>query len=98
MRMNLEKANKFIYGLIPGLLLPLLFMWIYLNRFYPHEIGFVEIIKEIFPGVLMGKVLLLSVIPNLLLVYLFYTLDSFKLAVGIITGAMIYLIPSFFML
>ena len=69
--MNLEKANKFIYGLIPGLLLPLLFMWIYLNRFYPQEIGFVEIIKEIFPGVLMGKVLLLSVIPNLLLVYLF---------------------------
>ena len=55
-------------------------------------------IKEIFPGVLMGKVLLLSVIPNLLLVYLFYTLDSFKLAVGMITGAMIYLIPSFFML
>ena len=96
--MNLEKANKFIYGLIPGLLLPLLFMWIYLNRFYPQEIGFVEIIKEIFPGVLMGKVLLLSVIPNLLLVYLFYTLDSFKLAVGMIAGAMIYLIPSFFML
>ena len=52
----------------------------------------------IFPGVLMGKVLLLSVIPNLLLVYLFYTLDSFKLAVGMITGAMSYLIPSFFML
>ena len=98
MRMNLEKANKFIYGLIPGLLLPLLFMWFYLNRFYPQEIGFVEIIKEFFPGVLMGKVLLLSVIPNLLLVYLFYTLDSSKLAVGMITGAMIYLIPSFFML
>ena len=29
----MEHFNKFIYGLIPGLIFPVLFMWVYLNRF-----------------------------------------------------------------
>jgi len=96
--MNFEKFNKFYYGFIVGLILPIFFMWLYLSRFYPHNIPFFDIIREIFPGVLMGKILLLSVFPNLLIVYVFYKQDSFKFAIGLITGAMPYLIPSFFML
>lgn len=96
--MNLEKFNRFHYGLITGLIIPALFIWLYLNRFYPRDIPFSEIISELFPGILMGKLLLLSAIPNLLLVYIFYKQDSFKFATGLIIGAMPYLIPGFFML
>jgi len=97
-KMNSNKFNHFLYGFIPGLLLPIGFMWLYLNRFYPNDLPFSEIIKQIFPGVLMGKILLLSVIPNLLLVFIFYKQDNFKVATGIMIGAMPYLIPSFFMI
>ena len=94
----MEHFNKFIYGLIPGLLLPVLFMWVYLNRFYPDHLSFFETIKQIWPGMLMGKLLLLSIMPNLVLVFVFYKSDSFRIATGIMVGAMPYLISSFFML
>ncbi len=94
----MERFNKFIYGLIPGLLLPLMFMWVYLNRFYPNQISFIETIKVLWPGMLMGKLLLLSIMPNLILVFVFYKSDSFKIAAGMMIGGMPYLISSFFML
>ncbi|MEI6554270.1 MAG: hypothetical protein WCL70_01635 [Paludibacter sp.] len=94
----MERFNKFLYGLIPGLILPVMFMWIYLNRFYPSHTSFVESIKEIWPGVLMGKLLLLSIMPNLVLVFVFYKSDSFKIATGMMIGVIPYLIASFFML
>jgi hypothetical protein len=92
------RFNKFLYGLIPGLLLPVLFMWLYLSRFYPNDTGFWETLKQIYPGILLGKLLLLSIMPNLVLVFVFYKSDSFKIASGFMTGGMPYLIASFFML
>lgn len=94
----MERFNKFIYGLIPGLILPALFMLVYLNRFYPDHLSFFDTIKQIWPGVVMGKLLLLSIMPNLVLVFVFYKSDSFRIATGIMVGAMPYLISSFFML
>ena len=94
----MERFNKFTYGIIPGLLLPLLFMSVYLNRFYPDHLSFTETIKQIWPGLLMGKLLLLSIMPNLVLVFVFYKSDSFRIATGIMVGAMPYLISSFFTL
>ena len=94
----MERFNKFLFGLIPGLLLPLLFMGVYLNRFYPDQLSFFETIKQLWPGVLMGKLLLLSIMPNLVLVFVFYKSDSFRIATGIMVGAMPYLISCFFML
>ena len=94
----MERFNKFQYGLIPGLLLPVLFMGVYLNRFYPDQLSFFETIKQLWPGVLMGKLLLLSIMPNLVLVFVFYKSDSFRIATGIMVGAMPYLISCFFML
>jgi hypothetical protein len=36
--------------------------------------------------------------PNLVLVFVFYKTDSFKIATGVLVGAMPYLIASIFML
>ena len=94
----MERFNKFFYGFIPGLLFPILFLWIYLNKFYPADLSFWEILKELYPGILLGKLLMLSVMPNLALVFVFYKSDSFKIATGIMVAAMPYFIASVLML
>ena len=94
----MARFNKFLYGFIPGMLLPFVVMWLYLNRFFPDNLGFVETIKQLYPGFILGKLLLLSVMPNLVFVFIFYKTDSFKLATGIIMGGMPYFIGSIFML
>jgi len=94
----MERFNRFIYGFIPGLILPVLFMWVYLNRFYPGDLSFLETLKQLYPGLILGKLLLLSIMPNLVLMFVFYKSDSFKLASGILMGGMPYLIASIFML
>jgi hypothetical protein len=94
----MKRYNHFLYGLIPGLLLPIAFMWLYLDRFYPIDLPFLLIIKQLYPSILLGKVLLLSVMPNLGFVFVFYKSDSFKIATGLLMGAMPYFIASIMML
>lgn len=98
MKINPEKYNRFLFGLIPGLLIPVLFLWVYLKQFYPIEQGFIETIKQLYPSALLGKLLLLSIMPNLGFVFVFYKSDSFKIAAGLMIGAMPNLIFSIFML
>jgi hypothetical protein len=94
----MARFNNFLYGFIPGLFIPIVFLWVYLNKFYPNDLSFIQIIKELYPSILLGKLLLLSVMPNLALVFVFYKSDSFKLATGIMVSAMPYFIASVMML
>jgi len=41
---------------------------------------------------------LLSIMPDLLFVFVFYKTDSFKIATGMMVGGMPYLVASIFML
>lgn len=92
------RFNRFFYGFIPGILLPLLFLWLYLSRFYPTDIPVLEIVKQLFPSVMLGKLLLLSIMPNLIGVFIFYKQDSFRLGIGMMIGALPYLIAAMFMM
>ena len=94
----MERFNHFLYGFVPGLILPVLFMWVYLNRFYPADISFIETLKQLYPGILLGKILLLSIMPNLVIVFIFYKSEGFKIASGMLLGGMPYFIASIFML
>jgi len=93
----MKRFDHFLYGFVPGLLLPIAFMWVYLNRLYPGDFTFLETLKQLYPGVVFGKLLLLSIMPNLVLVFAFYKSDSFKIASGMIIGGMPYFIASIFM-
>jgi len=95
---EMKRFNYFLYGFIPGLILPVLFMWVYLNRFYPADLTFIETLKQLYPGVLLGKILLLSIMPNLVIVFIFYKSEGFKIASGMLLGGMPYFIASIFML
>jgi hypothetical protein len=94
----MERFNRFLYGFVPGLLLPVVFMWVYLNRFYPGDLSFIDTLKNLYPGLIMGKLLLLSIMPNLIFVFVFYKTESFKLASGILLGGMPYFIVCIFLL
>ncbi len=94
----MKRFDRFLYGFIPGIILPVLFMWAYLVRFYPGDFTFWEIIKQIYPSALLGKLLLLSVMPNLAFVFVFYKSDSFKIATGVLLSAMPYFVGSILML
>lgn len=94
----MARFNKFLYGFIPGLIFPVLFMWVYLNRFFPMDLSFWETIKHLYPSALLGKLLLLSVMPNLTFTFVFYKSDSFKIATGMMASGMPYFIGSILML
>lgn len=98
MAFSIKNHNHFLYGFVPGLLLPLVFMWVYLTRYYPLQMSFINILQQLYPEVILGKLLLLSIMPDLALLFVFYKTDSFKIAAGFILGAMPYLIASMFML
>jgi len=93
----MKRFNKFLYGFIPGLLLPVGFMWIYLNRFYPVDQEFLDTIKQLHANKMLGSVLMLSVMPDLVLTFVFYKRDSFKIATGVLLSGMLYFIASIFL-
>jgi len=95
---KIEKLNNFWYGFVPGIFLPPIFIWLYLNQFSPFGTGYFDTIKLLYPSAILGKMLLLSAFPNLGLMFVFYKTDTFKLSAGILSGGMPYLISSFFML
>lgn len=94
----MQRFNRFIYGFIPGILLPVIFLWIYLSRFYPVDLPFYDILKQLFPSVMLGKLLLLAIMPNLVGVFIFYKQDNFKLGIGMMMGALPYLVTAMFMM
>lgn len=93
----MERFKYFLYGFIPGLIIPVLFSWIYINRFLSSEANFWDVIHFLNKMGLLSKTLLLSAMPNLIIVYLFYKLDKFDIAKGLILGAMPYFISSIFL-
>lgn len=93
----MKQVKLILAGLLIGLISPILFLWLYLHFFFPLDLPFLEIIKKLFPGILMGKLLLLSIVPNLFIGFIFYKLEYFKLASGIVLGSIPYLIISIFM-
>jgi hypothetical protein len=93
-----KRFNHFYIGFLVGLILPCVFVWLYITSFYPVDISFFEILKRLYPGVLLGKLLLLSIVPDLLMAFVFYKNDAFRLTSGTIVGGLPFLIASLFML
>jgi len=89
--------NNFFLGLGLGLTLPAIFIWIYLIIFYPIKIDIIEILKNLYPSSTLGNLLLLAIVPNLLIVFVFYKQDTFRIAGGIMLGAIVYLIGAIMM-
>jgi hypothetical protein len=76
-----------------GLLLPAIFGLTYIevmNLWYPLQS------LQFQAGGVLSKLLLVSVFPNLALIFVFYTLDTWRLSKGILIGAIPYVIASIY--
>ncbi|MHB8260531.1 MAG: hypothetical protein ACYDCN_02060 [Bacteroidia bacterium] len=88
--MQPTKLNNFVLGIISGLLVPIIFLFIYwlwsfkYMSFIPHFFKFLLI------GHVLSAVLSLCLIPNLGLFFLFVNKEYYKTTRGIILSTFIY--------
>lgn len=87
----MRRWDSYILGIIIGLIAPALFMLIYIDRFNMWSslrmLGW-----QLAPSI--GKLLMLSVFPNMALIFLFYSLDAWRLSKGVLIGAFPYLLAA----
>lgn len=87
------RFDKYGIGIALGLLLPALFAVAYLSSYHLWFL-FQQFGRDAFPT--LSKLCMLSVFPNLALVFVFYTTDTWKLSKGVLLGAFPYLIAAVF--
>ena len=72
--------------------MPALVGYVYVERFnlwYTFEAFDIDLM-----GNILGKILQVGIFPNLALLFVFYTLEVWRLAKGVLLGALPYLIAS----
>lgn len=87
----MERFDKYSIGIIVGLLLPALFGLTYIevmNLWYPLQT------LQFQAGGVLSKLLLVSVFPDLALIFVFYTTDTWRLSKGLLIGALPYVIAT----
>ncbi|RLD30858.1 MAG: hypothetical protein DRI73_09815 [Bacteroidetes bacterium] len=83
------KWNKIAFGLVPGMIAPIVtYFLIYLNL--SGERNMVEYFNFLSSTHVLTKFLSLSVVPNLLLFFIFIWIDLLKTARGVLGATMIY--------
>ena len=88
----MQRFDKYWIGIVIGLLLPALFGLVYIdtmNLWMPlRQLHFAV-------GGITSKLLFVSVFPDLALIFLFYTTESWRLSKGVLIGALPYILASF---
>lgn len=81
--MPVNKFNKLYVGIISGILLPLLFLFIFFE-FKKNDYGLFEYIGHSFQIKILPKLISLSLIPNLVLFFVFIQRNFLKSARGVL--------------
>lgn len=87
----MDRLDKYWIGILIGLILPAVFMVVYIdqmNLWYAVETFQLEL------GSVLNKLLQVSVFPDLALIFVFYTTDTWKLSKGILIGALPYILAA----
>ncbi len=86
-----ERFDKYWIGILLGFLCPAIFGLVYIetmNLWHALQTLQFEL------GSLLNKLLFVSVFPDLALIFLFYTTDTWKLSKGIMIGAIPYIVAT----
>lgn len=86
------RLDKYWIGILIGLLLPALFGLIYVERMnlWPALEQF-----QWRSNPMLSNLLLVSIFPDMALLFLFYKTDTWKLSKGVLYGAIPYLLAAF---
>jgi hypothetical protein len=98
LKKRINPHDKFLYGIIPGFIVPSVCLYFNLRKFLFNDFFISQSFNRIIHSGLLPNNLLLSIIPNLFVVFVLYKLEAFKIASGVILGAMPFLITSVFMM
>jgi hypothetical protein len=92
----MQRFDKYWIGILLGLTLPALVGYVYVERFnlwYTFEVFDWELMRPI-----LGRICQIGIFPNLAFIFVFYTLETWRLAKGLLIGALPYIIASFGMM
>lgn len=87
----MDRFDRHWIGILVGLILPAAFALIYIdvmNLWYPLQTF------QFQAGSVLSKLLLVSVFPDLALIFVFYTTDTWRLSKGVLIGALPYILAS----
>ncbi len=85
------RFDKYWIGITLGLIIPAVFGLTYIdvmNLWYPLRT------LQFHAGGVLSKLLLVSVFPNLALIFVFYTTDTWKLSKGLLIGSLPYILAA----
>ncbi|HEX7413297.1 MAG TPA: hypothetical protein VF411_04560 [Bacteroidia bacterium] len=88
--MQKTKLNTFILGIVSGLLVPVIFLFIYWLWSFKYMNFIPQFFKFLLIGRVLSAVLSLCLIPNLGLFFLFVNKEYYKTTRGIILSTFIY--------
>ncbi|TCO07323.1 hypothetical protein [Natronoflexus pectinivorans] len=88
--MNKNWKNNQITGLIIGFIVPLIASWLIYQFRYTGAGTYIEFLSKLNEWDSLGKLLSLSVIPNLLFFFIGLKMEWMKSARGVLTATMIY--------
>ena len=87
----MQRFDKYWIGIVAGLIMPAVFLIVYIhtyNLWYSLQTFQLEL------GSVLNKLLQVSVFPDLALVFVFYTTDSYRMAKGLNIGALPYILTA----
>ena len=87
----MDRFDRYWIGILVGFLIPVAFGLTYIevmNLWYPLQT------LQFQAGGVLSKLLLVSVFPDLALIFVFYTTDTWRLAKGVLCGALPYILAS----
>lgn len=86
----MNRLDKYWIGLLVGLLVPAIFGYIYIERmglWYPLQtLGWHRL------GSVLSKLTIVAIFPDMALLFLFYTTNTWRLAKGVLLGIFPYII------
>lgn len=85
----MHRFDKYWIGIVLGLLLPAVFGYLYLDSMGLWQA--LSSLGDMAKGI-VSKLMIVCVFPDLALIFLFYTTDTWKLSKGILIGALPYII------
>ena len=88
----MQQLDKYWIGITLGLILPAVFGYVYIDHYSLWQSLRLFEADSIAP--LMSKLLLVSVFPNLALIFVFYTTNTWNLSKGVLIGAFPYMITA----
>ena len=92
-KQHTKRFDKYWIGILLGVILPVLVGYVYIERFnlwYTFEAFDWDLTRPI-----LGRICQIGIFPNLALIFVFYTLELWHIAKGLVIGALPYLIACF---